>query len=333
MDNRETNNHPDYSALERMLQQVFSVGEQFEYRNQLFTIENSGKPLPDCKTDLYIMAIDSAGKENEFKLSIKKDNHDFLGNKLPLERAIEIFGPAASEIITRATLDLKKEFDRTKLIFPCDVKENNFNITLGWRFDLLNKGTRRLSCDLDLNKEQMIEVLNGNSRPAKKKNAKVNGITIIDSGVPNLIVEYSSDLTFLRSQSIDYFVSLWEFIPDYVDRVGLHVIAGFSAVNFRSNENKWDENRALAVWIEWTSTDGGLSFRLIYDDPLETRANVVGEHVRSLVIDSEDRTSPKDLTQSNPDFIRIEDLLELIQDKNVICNCGCKEARSCACNR
>jgi len=325
--NTGTNESPDFSSLEKILQKVFKVGDEFRFENQLHTIKISGKPSPsrgECKTDLYLSTVDESNKEHEFKISIKKDDYEFLENKISLDRATEIFGPPASEIISRATRKLKEKFKDSKLIYPYDKEKEDFNITLGWKFELFKDTNRKLSCELELDRKQKLDVLCGTNLSEDKKNSSVSGEVIQCSGVANFIAEYPSDLGFLEQQSVDYFVSKFESIEGYLDRANVIINGGFTALNYRSDKDKWDGNRPLAVWVEWSGVDSQLKCRMIYSDPLTIKGNEVGQKVQDLLSDCK-------LGVSSEDAIQLDDFLGMIKNKDVICKCGAKNARGCTC--
>ena len=102
-----------FTDIEEQIRNCFSVGSVFEKNGENYEVLRSGKPRPskgECKTDLYVEAI-SKKKKKEFKISIKKTNHDFLENKINLERAEQIFGKNASQIISNSTKQIKNEFN------------------------------------------------------------------------------------------------------------------------------------------------------------------------------------------------------------------------------
>ena len=59
---------------------------------------------------------------------------------------------------------------------------------IGWKFELLNKHGGERSGLLVLTDEQKIDVYSGSNLNVNKKNAKVNGVEICDSGVANFIL-------------------------------------------------------------------------------------------------------------------------------------------------
>ena len=91
-----------FSESEKILQAKFSRGNSFSYDGENHAIVNSGKATTatgECVTDLYIETVNPRGKKEEFKLSVKMDNFAFVVNKTSLERATDLLGPEAQNII------------------------------------------------------------------------------------------------------------------------------------------------------------------------------------------------------------------------------------------
>ena len=104
----------NYQEIEELAKQIFKAGEKFSYEDQEYTIEFSGKPRPakgECKTDLYVLTKNYNGEKREFKFSIKKDNYQFLENKINSETAEEIFGPDFKKIISEQSTKLTEKFN------------------------------------------------------------------------------------------------------------------------------------------------------------------------------------------------------------------------------
>ena len=111
---------PDFSDTERRLIDLLKVGVKFKFDGVEYTVSQpSCKPIVvkgECKTDVYVQTS-SANGDRVFKISVKQQNADFLENKISHERAVEIFGSHADEIIMQATESIKDNFLKTPIIY------------------------------------------------------------------------------------------------------------------------------------------------------------------------------------------------------------------------
>ena len=85
----------DFSKREHAILSLFKKNEQFIYNNKRYTILFSAKPTcpsGEPKTDIYVSAVADTKEKTEFKISFKKENADFLENKIKAERAEQILG-------------------------------------------------------------------------------------------------------------------------------------------------------------------------------------------------------------------------------------------------
>ena len=127
-------------------------------------------------------------------------------------------------------------------------------LVCGQVFDIPEGG--ELVCPVILSEEQKAEIFLGTNLPAEKRNAKVNGEIIENSGVANRILIDSEN--YLTAQEI---INGLLKIEDYNPECFL----AFRAVNYRSIEDKIDGNRPLAVWVNWKDKN---SPEIIFDSPL-----------------------------------------------------------------
>ena len=101
-----------FGIEERKIKGILSVGTAFTYKNTPYTVLESGKPTcykGEPKTDIYVKASCENGVE-EFKISYKKENADFIENKMNSERAQLLFGDNWKKIIESSTLRIKSAF-------------------------------------------------------------------------------------------------------------------------------------------------------------------------------------------------------------------------------
>lgn len=273
---------PQFGDTEHDITNLFPVGKVFNYDGHRYSVIMSGKPKPprgECKTDTYILAKDEAGNKREFKISIKQDNAEFLENKMSLERAKEIFGDDAQAIIKKSVEGVKKNFEDEYLI--CINSHGHTeakSIKLGWKFELLRNDGGKKSGLIALSREQKLNIYAGTGLSDDKKNSKVNGVEIHNSGVANMYLQIAPGETNLN-------VILKNLIPidDFIDSHDSDMCFACKALNYRATPDKWDGDRPLSVYVDWSICDGKLKGRLVYDKPLETKGNAVGENIQSLL--------------------------------------------------
>lgn len=270
-----------FSKDENSIRKLFPIGTIFSYDNTAYEVIEVGKPFSEKgepKTDIYICAVSKNYKKREFKISFKKSNADFLENKISAERAQQLFGDNWSEIIKQSIDKLKPSFQSKKLIYK--EKEGHTekgSITLGWKFELVNKISGALSDEILLVEDQVIDVYAGTNLENEKKNAKVNEKMINDSGIANFILIGETD--FKNAQEvIDKLIS----VKDYVKRHP-KVYFACKALNYRTLKNKWDGDRPLAVYVEWGISNKKLSHNLVFDKPLEKKGNEVAKKLKTVL--------------------------------------------------
>lgn len=79
----------DFGDAERRILAFMSVGTEFVFEDKEYKVILSGKPTcqkGEPKTDIYILA-ESVSDKVEIKISYKKENADFIENKMGSERA------------------------------------------------------------------------------------------------------------------------------------------------------------------------------------------------------------------------------------------------------
>ncbi len=272
----------DFTKLEQDIINMFQVGSSFNYNGDKYEVVLSGKPRPakgECKTDVYIKARNkSNGKEKEWKISVKKSNADFLENKIGIERAREIFGDEAQRIIKKSIEAIKEKFEDTPLVYyeKCN-KTDALSITLGWKFELTNKSSGEKSAELKLKDNQKIDVYAGSNLSENKRNSVVNNKTIKDSGVANCILEVE-DMSTLNAEIV---IECLKDIKEFAKQQRIYFAC--KALNYRLKKDKWDGDRPLSVYVNWTKKDDKLHGSLIFDSPLSKKGNEIGEKVRQLL--------------------------------------------------
>ncbi|MCZ4693311.1 hypothetical protein DWB61_02040 [Ancylomarina euxinus] len=270
-----------FSQTETDILDQFTAGTSFTLDSKNYTVLESGKPRPpkgEGKTDLYILANDSNNNSIELKISIKQHNADFLENKISLDRAIQILGDDAQDIISDSISDIEDEFRDDYLItinkYGRTVAKT---LKIGWKFELLNCKSGAKSGLMKLNDAQKIDVYSGSNLDCSKKNSNVNGRIVANSGVANCILELKKNPT-LTTQTI---INDLRPIADYAKTQSIYFAC--KAVNYRMTPDKWDGNRPLAVYVNWFIDDSKLNGEIVFDSPLSTSANSIGKNIRKLL--------------------------------------------------
>ncbi|BFU60320.1 MULTISPECIES: hypothetical protein [Rodentibacter] len=265
-----------FGEAERIIKRYFSLGQDVSFLGQPFVVEKVGKPTcnkGEPKTDIYLL-LRNETQSQEIKISYKKDNADFLENKIKDERAEQIFGCDWQKIIEQSTQQIKTNFLTRPLIFKEGFSRTEKGaITLGWKFELMNKISGELSGRILLNKSQLVDVYAGTHLPMDKQHATVNNEVISYSGVANYILIGQS---FLSAQDVlDNIIA----IPDYVEKYP-DIYFACKALNYRTFKQKFDGNRPLAVQINWQVIENKLIPEFIFNLPLKWNGNDVAEQLK-----------------------------------------------------
>ena len=266
----------DFGDAERRIRNLMSEGTVFGFQGGQYKIVMSDKPTckkGEPKTDIYILAQNDKREEVEIKISYKKENADFIENKMSAERAEQLFGSEWENVIERSTTAIEARFAERMLIYRNNFKRTNKGaITLGWKFELLNKGSGDLSGRMLLTEEQVIDVYAGKNLSADKKNARVCGKIIPDSGVANYILMDESVKT--AQEVIDKMIPIQDYVRNHPE-----TYFACKALNYRTFEKKWDGDRPLSVQVDWSARGGKLVPELVFDKPLKVRGNEMAERL------------------------------------------------------
>lgn len=270
-----------FSATEKIVESKFVVGKTFEFENKLYKIIKRAKPRPssgECKTDLFILTTHEGGDYREFKISIKQKNADFLENKIKLERAVEIFGDDATTIISEAIFNIIQSFkNETWIYFDKKGRTEAECVTLGWKFELLNVYSGKKSGKIALTEKQKIDVYAGTNLSITKRNCVIDGEIVENCGIANYLLEVDQDIEHTLEDYIDNLI----LIEDYVKSKEIYFAC--KALNYRNSKDKWDGDRPLAVYIDWSIKDNLLHGELIYDKPFQVSGNALGVKMRLLL--------------------------------------------------
>lgn len=265
----------NFGDAERRILQLMSTGEKFIFNGKKYEVTLSDKPTcykGEPKTDIYILAK-SYEDEKEIKISYKKKNADFVENKMSAQRAEQLFGPHWKKVIEDSTTAISDKFAERMLIYKNKFKRTERGaITLGWKFELLNKRGGDLSGKMLLTVDQVIDVYAGSNLSDDKRNASVCGRNIKDSGIANYIL--MDENLYSAQDVVDSMVLIEDYVQMYPD-----IYFACKALNYRSFEKKWDGNRPLSVYINWTEADHKLVPIFVYDQPLLVKGDEVASRL------------------------------------------------------
>lgn len=255
-----------FGDAERRIAHLLNEGNTFLLSGSYYTIVNSGKPTcrhGEPKTDIYVKACSAQGNSIEIKISYKKENADFIENKTSAERAEALFGSTWQDIIFNATSSIRDKFEAKKLIYKrAGNRTEQGAITVGWKYELLNKPGGALSGLVDLTRDQIIDVYAGTHLSTDKRNALINGECIPNSGIANYIL--MNDDVATTQEVIDNLYSIDDYVDMYPD-----VYFACKALNYRTYRKKYDGNRPLSVYVKWYVKENKLCHTLVFGEPLE----------------------------------------------------------------
>lgn len=263
----------NFGEFERHINSIFKVGQKIKFNNKHYTILKSGKPTlsyGEPKTDIYLL-LHNDNKNLELKISVKKNNADFIENKMSAIRAEQVFGEHWMNIIIQSTFQIRDKFLSKPLIYKSRKGRSQAgSITIGWKFELLNKLSGDLSGQMLLSKEQLFDIYAGTNLPRDKKDAKINGCSIVNSGVANYIL--FDDLTKFNSteEVFQVLLPIDQYIANHPN-----IYFACKALNYRTFKRKFDGNRPLCVYVDWKTINNKLHPEIIFDKPLITRGNEV----------------------------------------------------------
>lgn len=268
-----------YISLENKIIDVFKKeNNNIIYKNNTYKIKTIGKPRPkkgECKTDVYIL-LENETSELEFKISIKmKNSNEFVENKITKDRAISIFGKDYKEVIKKSVKPIIEKFDEFPLIYK-DKKGNveEGSITMGWRFEILNK-PRKLSSPLNLKTKEIVDCFyKGKNMNEDKKDSKVNGEVIKNSGIAEYIL-------ICNEEEINTYEDVFKLMLDLDKYKPEQLYISFISNNYRTLKDKIDGSRALAVYVDWEYKNNILDYNIKFEEPLEYTGKELSKILKS----------------------------------------------------
>ena len=264
-----------FGEAERAVKHLFACGRKFRFRNQNLVVEFAEKPTcaeGEPKCDIFVRCKDDKSKVVDLKISYKKNNADFLENKIKAERAAEIFGINWAAIISGATKSIRHEFeDRTLVYKRSESRTEAGAITLGWKFEFVNRKSGELSGIIPLSLEEKCDIFSGRNLSSDKRDAYIQGVVVRNSGVADLVLiaDPINDLQKMVNELVD----VQEFAAES------EVYFACKALNYRTLHNppKWDGDRPLAVQVDWNVCEGMLTPSFDFEHPLVRKGNEMGE--------------------------------------------------------
>lgn len=255
----------DFGSAERRILHYFQRGVRLEYNFKRYFVEESGKPTchhGEPKTDIFVLLGNGADRQ-QIKISYKKENADFLENKTNSERAEQLFGESWRELIYESTAAITDRFEERILIYKDAFRKTEKGaITIGWKFELLNKPGGDLSGVMNLTPQQVYDVYAGTNLSHEKRNAYINGRSVENSGVADYIL--MTDNVSSAQEVIDNMIPIEQYIMDHPK-----IYFACKALNYRTFKGKYDGNRPLSVQVDWKIKNGKLTHDLVFDHPLE----------------------------------------------------------------
>ena len=294
------------AAAEKYIRELFPVGQEFVFKDKKYSVEKSGKPTcgrdnGEPKTDIYVSAayVEDENEKIELKISYKKKNADFIENKISAERAKQILGNGWKRILTNRLKELEGKFEEIPLVYyDKKGKTDQGSIALGWRFELVDKKKNgKLSGDLKLTEKQLIEAYKGAKNVIQKRNAKVNGEEIKNSGVADYMLRIDSEDLHSAQDVIEHLVPIEKYVREHPQATYV-----CKALNYWTKEmhddKRWEGDRPLAIYVEWSEVDGKLTPNLIMNNPLMVRGNTVANRLEKY-LQLLNITDTDDLTKDN----------------------------------
>lgn len=255
----------NYSGLEQHVINAFNNCGSLTWKGSVYSEIRAFKPTTssgECRTDTYVSLMNAGVEVDVIKISIKKNDAEFMANKLTAQDAESLLGSDWSAILRESINSIRNEFINKKVFFlkpkgdPTDI-----NFTLGWKLEIANK-PRTLSAPLALSKRETADkIFRGTGQPDYRKHAFINGQTVLNSGIADYLLE-GNEGSFIDAQSIlNSLQDLSNYIPSDIYLI-------FTANNYRIKANKADGPRTLAVCISWEVEGNQIRPRFIFDQPL-----------------------------------------------------------------
>ena len=255
----------NYSGLEQHVINAFNDCESLVWKGSVYREIRAFKPTTssgECRTDTYVSLMNAGVEVDAIKISIKKDDAEFMANKLTAQDAESLLGSDWSPILRESIDSIRNEFLDKEIFYPKPKSDPaDVYFTLGWKLEIANK-PRTLSAPLALSKKETSDkIFRGTGQPDYRKHAFINGHTVLNSGIADYLLEGNKG-SFIDAQSIiNSLQDLSKYVPSDIYLI-------FTANNYRIKANKADGPRTLAVCICWEVEGNKIRPRFIFDQPL-----------------------------------------------------------------
>lgn len=257
-----------YGKLEQHIIETFEKDRFFTYHQKIYEVMIAGKPRPqgaggECKTDVFVRgkAVET-GEIEDIKISVKNENKEFIGNKLKAADMEAYIGPGWENVVIEATESIQDRFENATLLYATRKHPTCANsITVGWKLEITDK-ERNLSVPIPLSEQEVRDyAYKGTNLTEEKKNSLVNGVVIEGSGVADYIITTTEADITCANDVIEQMENI-----DTAEIGDTYFV--FTANNYRTDVDKADGPRSLAVRVEWEYNDGKLVHNICYDKPL-----------------------------------------------------------------
>lgn len=266
-----------YVTDERNVLDLFKSGAEFLLQGEKYISTGSFKPRVvsgggEPKTDVFVYAKNiSTGEKHQIKISYKKNNSDFLENKLSADRAEALLGENFRALLKESFIGMN--FD-SKVLHSVDKT----NYVLGYRVDIMNKPGRNYY-RVALPDSKIRAIYSGSDSSLNKTDCMVGNRVVSDSGVANFMLVGDS---FANVQAAaDCMVTMDDYITNHNE-----VFIAFKAVSFRTERSgvkrEWDGDRPLAFHVNWSYENGELAGAVDIEKVYSARCNRQGEYFREL---------------------------------------------------
>lgn len=303
------------SSDERKVRDVINSSKTFTWKGSEYEVIVCVKPTSEKgepKTDTYIKARNTSnGKLEEIKISTKNEDWSAMENKVTADRAFHIYGSKYEDIVKKQNSKLKDKFLSAPLIyFQKKKRTQKGTIALGWRYEIMYESAKKKpngsesglrEMGVRIEEEVYPQIFWGEGCTPRHRDAKVNGITVLNSGIPDWIFIKNKEGVKGPQDIFDHLHPIKEFAKTHKD-----LDVTYLAHNYRTslkkkcdcgNEYRWilskcpkcnsttvknkssvaiqGMKRELPIWTKWDVVGGKLKGTVIIDKPFKVADEVV----------------------------------------------------------
>ena len=269
-----------HSENERILGKLFSVGTKFVFDGIEYESKISDEPKSQdgdgCPiTDLYLEAKPTKEKVDNLilKISLKKTDWEFIKNHMQKSDAQELFFDDYNKVIKNyigRSYDLLKDLPVVDLGYDGKIinrKLQTGGFTLGWEMMVTKKN--RVESYGKLPGKYVNELVLGEHLQKNRRNAKVKGKVIPESGIPTHVLTKNLDenSTFEEAFNDEIMLPIEQFMEEYQNKFYVILKANNyrSLKNNKSSKQRCDGSRPLFIQNRWFTKNGCLDRELICD--------------------------------------------------------------------